>query len=33
MPRIDGFLRQSVDEPTTAEATWARLAELVGGAA
>src|SRR6185503_15525939 len=31
MPRIDDFLRQPVDEPTSAEATWARLADLVGG--
>jgi flagellum-specific ATP synthase len=33
MPRIDDFLRQAVDEPTSPEVTWARLADLVGGAA
>src|SRR4051794_4627749 len=32
MPRIEAFLRQAVDEPTAAAATWALLHELVGGA-
>jgi flagellum-specific ATP synthase len=30
MPHIDAFLRQEVDEPTEAAATWVRLHELVG---
>jgi flagellum-specific ATP synthase len=30
MPHIDAFLRQEVDEPTEAAATWAHLHELVG---
>lgn len=29
MPRIDGFLRQPMDETTPAERTWAALSELV----
>ncbi|MGN6130883.1 MAG: FliI/YscN family ATPase, partial [Nocardioidaceae bacterium] len=32
MPRIDGFLRQVIDDPTPAAETWSRLHELVGAA-
>ncbi|MGZ4493274.1 MAG: EscN/YscN/HrcN family type III secretion system ATPase, partial [Nocardioides sp.] len=30
MPRVDAFLRQAVDEPSAAAATWTDLAGLVG---
>ena len=29
MPRIDAFLRQSMDDPTSASDTWGRLHDLV----
>ena len=29
MPQINGFLRQAIDEPTTADQTWQRLHELM----
>jgi flagellum-specific ATP synthase len=32
MPRIEAFLRQAVDEPSSVAATWAQLHDLVGGA-
>ena len=32
MPRIDDFLRQSVDAPTPSEDTWRLLHDLVGAA-